>query len=307
MNAVFDPSLLFISDFDWLDDEKRDVFLECLESNLNYIDKYDICDIIWTEEFDILMWEIPQLNPWKQEYWSAMQIIPNIYKKLNNRLIRDYFCSDIVCSMKPDFSYIIKVHSVHDFFLKLIHTLIEFEVEFYLNINEQNKLIQNRQYTFSCLCHNKQYSPVLINQANDWLNSIDIVDKFFPKNKNEFDEKFVKGMELIRLRNFSNYPYINNQLYRFDFEFTSSFIESIVGRNKLQIEIFNSIVKKLIFTSQESRDSDLDDKYLEQLDQFAIRVSNRPTSTRIHYFIDNANKIIFIRYYGIGEYKKRRI
>lgn len=45
MNAVFEPTLLFIDEADWLDEEKRDNFLELLLCHLDMIDKYSICDI----------------------------------------------------------------------------------------------------------------------------------------------------------------------------------------------------------------------------------------------------------------------
>lgn len=40
MNAVFEPSLLFISDADWADEEKQDAFLQHLLNHLTIIDQY---------------------------------------------------------------------------------------------------------------------------------------------------------------------------------------------------------------------------------------------------------------------------
>ena len=67
-------------------------------------------------------------------------------------------------------------------------------------------------------------------------------------------------------------------------------------------EILRSITKKLIFTVDEARqDINLRDEYIRQTNEYRFRVTPRPNSTRIHYtFIDN--KIIFLRYYDIGEH-----
>jgi hypothetical protein len=50
MNAVFEPTLIFVTEADWHDVQKQDVFLELLLCHIDFIDKYDICAIHWTDE-----------------------------------------------------------------------------------------------------------------------------------------------------------------------------------------------------------------------------------------------------------------
>jgi hypothetical protein len=298
MNAVFEPSLMFISDEDWYVAEKRDAFLQHFSDHLECIDVYDICQILWTEEFDILMWETPQMHPWQQEYWAAMQIIPNLYKILNNRTNYDFYCEEKSANVSPKLQNEIITNNANEIFLKLVHTLIAFEEDFYLCVGSQNKLSANQKYHFSCDCHKNLLIPVLHNSAVDWFPCINILAKFFPQNVAEFDDKFQKGLDFIRKKDFQNKPYL------FDFEFTKNFKKSIVGRTTCQEDIFIAIVKKLIFTSQEAANSDLHDEFITQkgLNQGRIRVTQRPTSTRIHYDRDKNGKIIFLAYYGEGEH-----
>ena len=300
MNVVFEPSLLFISETNWQEEERRDNFLDNLETHLNIIDKYDISEILWTEELESLLWETPQLNPWKQEYWSFMPIITNIFKKLNSRKNYSFVCAESPCLANPSFKQVITEHQAHELFLKLVHTLNVFQINFYLCVGIENrlsKLAYPNEYNFYCNCHNIALKPILINKASDFLHYIDI-ESFFPKTIVEFDEKFEKGLELIKNRDFADKNYL------VPFEFSQNFKRSIIDRKTFKEEIFIAIVKRLILTSQELANSNLNNEFITKnsLNEWRIRVTQRPSSTRIHYIITIDNKIKFLQYYGEGEH-----
>ena len=297
MNVVFEPSLLFISDSDWYDEEKRDAFLTHLDNHLTAIDDYALCEILWTDALDLLMYETPQMHPWRQEYWAVMQIIPNIYKKLSSRTNYDFYCDELPCLVEPAFKNMITEHGAHNAFLKLVHTLIAFQEDFYLSVGVQNVLKSPDFYNFACDCHENQVTPTLINHGYDWLTYINVVETFFPRRIDDFENKFEKGLAVIRKKMFPDKDYL------YDFEFTKNFKKSIVDRTTQEEAILVAVVKKLVSTSAEAKNSDLHDEFItkNKINEWRIRVTQRPTSTRIHYKIEDG-VIRFLCYYGEGEH-----
>ncbi len=61
MRTVFDPGNLFVSESDWHDKEKKDIFLLHLLENLDHINEYKITKVYWTDELENLLWDSPQL------------------------------------------------------------------------------------------------------------------------------------------------------------------------------------------------------------------------------------------------------
>lgn len=296
MNAVFDPSLLFISDADWFDEEKRDAFLEHLLNHLELIDDYDICKIWWTDELQTILVGNPSMHPW---FGSDLRnpLIVAISQRFYNRT-ENHLEFNNICKITPSLTINYTNQNTHEHFLKLVHTLIDFKEHFYFCAGIQNLLIAPNQYTFHCNCHDNQLAPTLLNNATEWLQYVDIVEHFFPKTIEEFDEKFEKGMDFIRKKGFKAQPYL------FDFEFTKNFKKDIIHRTTYRENIFRSLVKKLISTSAESANSDLHDEFItkNRINEWRIRVTQRPSSTRIHYILTDGNSVKFLAYYGEGEH-----
>ena len=61
-------------------------------------------------------------------------------------------------------------------------------------------------------------------------------------------------------------------------------------------------MKKLILTSAEAGSSDLHDEYIAQKKVHRIRVTQRPSSTRIQYKLTKEGRVQFLQYYGEGEH-----
>lgn len=293
MNAVFEPSLLFISDADWYDEEKQDAFLEHLLGHLAIIDEYDAAKIWWTDELQEVLVGSPNMHPWFQSD-QRNPLIVTIHRAFYNRL--EYTLAyDEVCEINPNLNVTYTNQDAHEQFLKLVHNLMDEKESFHFCAGVQNVLNPPNSYTFSCNCHEMNLIPNLLNNANDWLLYIDVA-KFFPKTIEEFDKQFEKGMDLVRKKFFPEKRYL------FDFEFTKNFKKSIIGRRKFQQEIFIAVVKKLILTSVEAGSSDLHDEYIAQKKMYRIRVTQRPSSTRIQYNLSKQGKIQFAQYYGEGEH-----
>lgn len=295
MNAVFEPSLLFISDEDWYDEEKQDAFLEHLLNHLDMIDTFDAAKIWWTDELQEVLVGSPNMHPWFQSD-QRNPLIVTIHRAFYNRL--EYSLGfDDVCKINPCLETTYTNQEAQDHFLKLVHNLIDEDENFHFCVGVQNRLNLPNQYTFSCDCHAKNLTPSLLNDANDWLFHIDI-SKFFPNSIEEFDIQFDKGMDLVKKKLFPEKRYL------FDFEFTKNFKKSIVFRTKFQEEIFVAVVKKLISTSLEAANSDLHDEQIgkKNLNKWRMRVTQRPSSTRIHYTVTDEGAIRFLQYYGEGEH-----
>ncbi|AEE49569.1 hypothetical protein [Haliscomenobacter hydrossis] len=293
MNAVFEPSLLFIADEDWWDDEKRDAFLEHLLDHLEMLDEYDICKIWWTDELQTILVGDPNMHPW---FGSDLRnpLIVTIHQKFYQHT-DSCFEFPPVCDITPPLVVNYTNPDAHESFLKLVHALIDLEENFYFCVGLYNRLSIGAAYSFTCDCHSHQLQPTILNAAEDWLNFLDAVAQFFPTSIEAFDSNFIKGLELVRRKFFAGAE------YRFDFEFSKAFKKSVIHRTTHREAIFMAIVKKLTSTSAESGSSDLHDEFLSKIKEWRIRVTQRPSSTRIHYAVQD-KKIIFLKYYGEGEH-----
>lgn len=294
MNAVFEPSLLFISDADWWEEEKRDAFLEHLLNHLAVLDEYDNDNIkvLWTDELGSILVSDPHMHPWFQSDLRN-PLIANIHQKFYGRT-EDCLELDSPCLADPMLTMNYSKPEALDATLKMIHAQIELEEGFYLCVGLENQLPSGQFYTFSCDCHIFSLSPKLINKAADWLFEFDPVQLFFPASIEEFDLNFEKALKLVRNQNFPDRAYL------YEFEFSKNFKKSIIQRTTLLLEILEAVVKKLILTTDEAR-SELADEYLSNKKEWRFRVTGRPTSTRIQYQFEG-NKITFLQYYGEGEH-----
>jgi hypothetical protein len=295
MNAILDPTFIFISEEDWFDQKKQDTFLTQLLTTLEYIGTYQIGKIWWSDELeDILlaMMSEPNQHPWFSGD-SKNPSIAILYYNFNH-LIEIVAIDEIETTITPTLQAIDGLDLVDSYFKKLAHGLILQEQEFYFCVGIPNQLSVDKKYLFSCQCHNN-YAPDLISKATDLLQYTDVVSLFFPHNFEDFDEKFKNGLELLRLQKYEEHSLIH------PYEFTKQFQKSVIYRRTLREDIFLAILKRLIYNAAEAQNSDLQDEYVIKSKQHRIRVTGRPTSTRIHYSIED-NKIIFKRYYGEGEH-----
>ena len=291
MNATFEPTLLFITENDWNNEQKRDNFLELLLCHLEVIDEYDLCNINWTDELQLNLVEQPNIHPW---YQSDLRnpLIATIHQKFYSR--QDLIPShERECSIEPEFAKIFPDNEINDNFKKLIHSLLDCKEQFYLCVGSENSLV-GQCYTFNCQCNNS-YSPELINECDDWIKQLDIVDLFYPKNLQDFDNKLNNAIKVIKKKDFNNKPVL------FDYEFTKQFKKDIIKAIRHRENILKSITQKLVSTSQEAKQSQLNDEYLIQKKQYRFRVTQRPYSTRIQYEL-KSGLVRFLKYYEEGEH-----
>ncbi|MTJ52694.1 hypothetical protein FJR38_08490 [Anabaena sp. UHCC 0253] len=291
MKAVFEPSNLFISEIEWQNQESRDKFLEHLLDNLKNISDYEITKIYWTDELEEILWEHPQLPPWRQDRDWKIQIVPIIYKLFNS--VKENLPNHkqlTSCTVQPGFNSQDPSDLILNYFLELIHILIDRNENIYLCLGiKTNK----QEYIFSCKCHDFKVHPTIIENPIQWLNYIDIINTYWPSSVNEIDKLHESLKILFKIH--------NSQPIQ-EYEFSPQFVKDIIKATNHREKILQSIVKRLLLTKQQAaKDMNLQDEYLKPKKEYRFRVTPRPASTRIHYKYAK-NKILFLKYYDEGEH-----
>lgn len=293
MKTVLDPSVLLISESDWYDDEKKDIFLQHLLENLENIHNYKISQIYWTDDLEKLLWDAPQLPPWRLDRDWNLPIVQIIYRYFNNVKMSIENSKNLnACVVEPNLDCSQLGDLTGLAFLELMHILIDKNENIYLCLGA----IRNTEnYFFFCNCHTFQVYPLVISQANEWLNYINLGLHYWPQSSDQEEvKKFQIALEIMLKK--------MDKKALYEYEFDKAFIRDIVSTQNHREDLIKYIAKRLTLTRQEAtKDSYLQDEYLAQKKEFRFRITQRPTSTRVHYkYI--GKKVRFIRYYGEGEH-----
>ncbi len=286
-NVVLDPALLFITEIDWANNHKRDWFLAHLLDNLTNIDQYSVAQILWNDELESCLWSDPHIPPWRQDKDWGNQLVPIIYRLLKKNIAADNFeGSQTVCNVQT----VLDCSDPNALicFLRIMHRLISFTLDTLLCLGLPNILPADSNYTFYCTCCSKTLTPELIKHPTDWLRYIDVENKYWPGNVSD-SRKFKKGLDIIRLRDLNDSPFLHN------FQFSPRFIDDLALTHSNRLRILRQIAKRLTLTAQQAAlDASLQDEYLNR-GVYRFRVTPRPTSTRIHYSYDQSGAILFLR------------
>lgn len=285
MNAVLDPAILFMSETDWYDEIKQDDFLNHLLKNLEYIDEYSSAKIYWNDDFESSLWASPQQPPWRTKRDLNLQIVPILFKLFAKNKIEIQNPNNLhSCDVSP---YMNKCHSdnLNDYFLKLMHKIIDIKEDVFLCLAIQNRLSDTNQYSFSCTCHSNTLVPDLINKPDDWLYHIDLENDYWP-NSTKYIENFMKAIDIVKKRDFGDKPFLYN------YKFSEGFIKDIIAIKKNKTNIIESIAKRLVLTTQEAgQDHSLQHEYLNHEKQYRFRVT---LAYRIQYKFSNEKEIVFL-------------
>lgn len=294
MNVVVDPSILFISTSEWVIEEKRDMFLDKLYTLLGSINSKPDVGIYWDDFLESYLWEYPQLPPWRVDKDWKNVIVPAIMKLLHKNInLIEGENSHNSCNVTPEIIHNYGNDMVHQCFLKLMHKVIDINEDVFLCLGSENNA---SKYTINCNCHEDSINPKLIKKEEDFLCYIDIENACWPTNKDNFDE-FHDAIFLARDILFKN------KEFKCEFKFSSNFMKSIFKVTKHRMRILEQITKRLTLSYQDAcANSSLRDEEIKGSNEHRIRVTQRPTSTRIHYrYIEN-NIIEFLNFYDEGHH-----
>ncbi len=127
----------------------------------------------------------------------------------------------------------------------------------------------------------------------EWLDHIDLTESYWPSNIDE-EGKFNTALD-IAFKKLDKQPI-------YEYEFSKSFLKDIIKVQNHRTSIIEWTAKRLTLTKQEAaKDSYLQDEWLTKKKEYRFRITQRPSSTRIHYKYVN-NKMKFLRYYDEGEH-----
>lgn len=295
LNTLFDPSLLLISEEKWNNEEIRDKFLEHLLNLLDFINDYSCTKIYWTTQLEELLWEHPQIPPWRTDRDWKLSVIPILVEKFNNNRVFLEPLDSIQATVTPALHQSFGKTNILDCFYILIHTLLIKKENTFFCLGLEN--ISNDEYYFSCNCHKYELKNNLIKTSKDWLKYLDLENDFWPSDVTDKEfSKFFQALEILRQRDYEDKPFL------FSFTLSNNFKNDICSTTKYRLKILEKMTKKLILTSAEAgKDRSLKDEYITQKKEYRFRVTQRPSSTRIHYTVES-DEIEFLRYYGEGHH-----
>jgi hypothetical protein len=291
MKTVLELGNLFIPEFDWLDLEKRDRFLQHLLDNLENINKYKVTKVYWTDELEKLLWDCPQFPPWRLHRDWNLPIVQIMYKAFSEA--REFLENPkglASCLVQPTINCDRFGEAALRSFLELMHIVIDRNENVYLCLPSDR---HKEEFNFLCDCHDLKITPLVISRPVEWLDHVKLTTEHWPVDVSEIDK--LKTILEITFKKINKNP-VN------EYEFSNSFLKDIVKANNHRESIIQYTARRLTLTRQEaSGDSHLQDEYLSQKKEYRFRITQRPFSTRVHYKYVN-KKLRFLRYYDEGEH-----
>lgn len=251
MNTVFDPTILFITESEWHNSEKRDGFLDHLSQNLKYIYDFSITKVYWTNELEELLWNDPCFPPWRKEIDWKNKIVPVFYNRLQScRVFVNLSTSIIGCSVRPQITFKSCKLEASYLFMRLMNHVLTSGEEIFLCVGIENQLLGNQKYIFFNECNSHQLVPELINVPEDWLKHVKVVQTFWPRlySKEEL-EKFQTALDITAKLVFLKDM---NKSFLYEFEFAKPFIEALANELNNREEILSALVKRLMPPSSDT-------------------------------------------------------
>ena len=289
MNTIICPTILFINDNDWKDDNVKENFIINLENTLEYMLTNNI-KLYWNDVLEELLWSFPNLLPW---YDSESYKIVECLKKCV--IFDNNSCDFEVCNINPKIITNITNKDIISPTLSLFHYIITNSLDTSFIVDEHN----NKKFTLSCKCHNKSYCPniIYINEATSDNISIHIDSKWtnFKNNENILKELISLYIE----------ESLNNSKILYDLEFTNSFLSDISSDYKNRNNIISSIANRVIRYQKDACNfASLDDEPINGTNgrTRSFRVNGE---CRIHYTYPDKGIIKLTEYSGLGEHQKK--
>ena len=289
--ALLEPSLLSISENDWLCEIKRDDYLEHFSCIMNCINDSDNIELAWNDLFDELFWSSPQKRPWKMDQYWSNTIIPIIYEKLQkNAVVIDIH--DIECEIEPEIKH--DRQDLLSIFKKLIPQLHIEDRDTLVCLGLKNIPVQSHEF----FVENEKLlrQPQLFHSPKCFLSLIDIEKQLWPLSNND-EELFYKAVNTKLQRDYAGKSIL------YEFTFAKNFIRKISKVQESKDKILTAVARRVIMTTADAgRDGCLqDESIVGQIGERRLRVTPRPSSKRIHY-TKNGNSLEFIMFYDTGEH-----
>jgi superfamily I DNA/RNA helicase len=142
----------------------------------------------------------------------------------------------------------------------------------------------------------KEYTPEYCIDSYD-ICTLNLQEHFHLKKNNEIEGQLKHILNLFAKKN--NLTFINN------YNFSSKFLRKLSILPDIElVELIHRLALRLSYSSKHARACHLlQDEFINTngINEFRMRISNWPTSRRVHYTI-NSEQITFEQYYREGEH-----
>lgn len=293
--AVFDPNFLVISDADWERDESRSCYLEHLTGVLEALDNKRNIHIAWSDECESIIWS---QMPWrKSKHWNN-SLVPILYKRLNaNIKLLDIDPGGPVCEIVPSMCIDdghLESARLYETYTKILGHLNRECDEIKIALGLKNIALTNISFVVNeSLLHPE---PVLVRSKFCLFDDELLIEEWWPNNSRDSDG-LIKSIFVVLQRDYS----ISEPLNRI--RFSRGFLKKLSEVQNERMQILTAMAKRLSMTAADAgTDASLRDKPIQGKNgERRFRVSQRPTSRRIHYIFRNSC-IEFLMFYDVGEH-----
>lgn len=298
MNSVFELGVLFATQEDWNRQDKQDAFLEHLLNHLLIIQEYQHSRVFWSDGLETLLWAEPQQHPW---FGSDLRnpIILTIFQ---------YFSSNVESLGDLEVE---NADSPQAHFQALLDFLLDAKESFFFCTSESNA---EDTIAFSRSDEEEPYHPTIIRKPLEWFHQLNAVD-YYPSSLELFETELLKGLKVVKYQKYLDLIHskedalredlldLERNLFVYGYAFERGFIKKLLGvtLTRHKEAILEKMTDKLMLLPTDAGFNALGDEKLKGQDLYRFRITPRPTSTRMHYALDQ-NTIVFTAYYGEGEH-----
>ncbi|AKF25469.1 hypothetical protein YH65_08845 [Sulfurovum lithotrophicum] len=287
MNFVIDPNIVYIDEVSWEDETQKDKYLQYFLDCLKFIDECRDSMFFWSYELESLLWDNPRLPPWRTNIDARNVLVPIIYKKFHSsKTFIDTNCPYDVCQFIPA---LIESDRFNESFKELCGTLVFEDQNFSMLLGQNQVIPENSEYQYSCSSPDNTQRVKGENIFSKWLKNVDFINHIWPQGINEKE-----AFENIVI--FCTYSEKNTYILKI----TDTFIRSILTIDlRYKLALINAIKQRLSMTRSQAVSSALQEETIGE--EVRIRITPRPTSTRLHFTFEN-NYIKLKKFYGVGEH-----
>lgn len=284
---MINPSLIFISTDRWEIEDFRDEYLEKMIKIFQEIDKTNDnrLKLIWSYTLEEILWSTPTYKPWS-ELNGGNTLVPVLYKYFRKNV--DFHNHNEISSTSiPDIE--INDINIKSEYYKLTNNLIVKKTKFaYLTD------IESIKFTSDC---GIDYLPFMCKNCFEIFKLNLFQNIFSEEDIEKRKQKLIRAIELYSLENERD---LKNKIL-----ISNSFIKRLYHLNPEDLnDLINILSLRISYTAAEARAcKTIQDEFItsKSINEYRIRVTNRPTSKRVHYVFTD-DMIEFKHYYGIGEH-----
>lgn len=286
MYYIICPTLLFINNVDWENNNIREQFIKNLAKLIEYIQNNNL-KILWCTELDELLWMHPVLHPWLDK--SNISLIKSLDKYIVRISVKN------ACIVDPPIITNIIEKDITFPILLLSHSLISQCNNFNFFIDK----INNHSFTFSCKCHQIKLSPNIIYIFDDTISITKEIHNKWDKIKEDYTI-FTQLLEVIRTQYFPDKEFVYEPQYE------SSFIRTIYKTTDKKERILYDIAYRMtllpieVSQIQGFHDEDINGQKKNKQKR-SFRVND---VCRVYYDYKENNVMIFKQYTGSDGHEK---